>query len=541
MNIDPVQILQVTLYSKVVNELINATTNNHINMIYLLAAFIIYKLTKVPQCKMYFESYYNKWRNPEEESILIIPQHKRIFTTYSGGQSRETVQQLYSDRFRALNYFLSEYLPQDINKMIEISRRETKSIWDTETVDYILLPTQNEKILIDKEKEIYFEISITEENRDTDDKKTKDVSSYKNYTYKLSKRGKNQFAVLNNFLEACVAEYKNKILNKKEQSIFEYIKYTKDEDDRCEMVFRKYPFRSNKYLEKNIFFEGKTDFIDYVDRFVMKSDPLEKNVSEQQYEDAGITFKAGIMMIGPPGCGKSSTIRGILNRTKRHGVLVRWSSLNSCSEFCALLRSTKINGVEYDPSELCFIFEDFDANNDDILKCRSTKKMESIELPTEHYSITSNDCSSESSADDIKQELAKTKKALETMVMIQNQKKDDSLTLECVLNTIDGIMELHNIMLIFTTNHLEKIDPAFTRPGRIDYVLKLDNATVPIIHEMVKYKYRNETIDIKDYDDYFKRMNGGIVSPADIQITCLKYGSGEIEQCLEELVKKTNI
>jgi hypothetical protein len=490
---------------------------------------------------MYFERYYNKWRNPEEESILIIPQHKRIFTTYSGGQSRETVQQLYSDRFRALNYFLSEYLPQDINKMIEISRRETKSIWDTETVDYILLPTQNEKILIDKQQEIYFEISITEENRDSDDKKTKDVSSYKNYTYKLSKRGKNKFAVLNNFLEECIAEYKNKILNKKDQSIFEYIKYTKDEDDRCEMVFRKYPFRSNKYLEKNIFFEGKTDFIDYVDRFVMKSDPLEKNASEQQYEDAGITFKAGIMMIGPPGCGKSSTIRGILNRTKRHGVLVRWSSLNSCSEFCALLRSTKINGVEYDPSELCFIFEDFDANNDDILKCRSTKKTDSIDLPGEHYSFTSSDCSSEASADDIKQELAKTKKALETMVMIQNQKKDDSLTLECVLNTIDGIMELHNIMLIFTTNHLEKIDPAFTRPGRIDYILKLEKATVPTIREMVAYKYRNENIDIKDYDDYFKRMNGGIVSPADIQITCLKYGLGEINECLEELVKKTSI
>jgi len=541
MNIDPVQILQVTLYSKVVNEIINATANNHINMVYILAVFIVYKLTKVPQCKMYFERYYNKWRNPEEESILIIPQHKRIFTTYSGGQSRETVQQLYSDRFRALNYFLSEYLPQDINKMIEISRRETKSIWDTETVDYILLPTQNEKILIDKQQEIYFEISITEENRDSDDKKTKDVSSYKNYTYKLSKRGKNKFAVLNNFLEECIAEYKNKILNKKDQSIFEYIKYTKDEDDRCEMVFRKYPFRSNKYLEKNIFFEGKTDFIDYVDRFVMKSDPLEKNASEQQYEDAGITFKAGIMMIGPPGCGKSSTIRGILNRTKRHGVLVRWSSLNSCSEFCALLRSTKINGVEYDPSELCFIFEDFDANNDDILKCRSTKKTDSIDLPGEHYSFTSSDCSSEASADDIKQELAKTKKALETMVMIQNQKKDDSLTLECVLNTIDGIMELHNIMLIFTTNHLEKIDPAFTRPGRIDYILKLEKATVPTIREMVAYKYRNENIDIKDYDDYFKRMNGGIVSPADIQITCLKYGLGEINECLEELVKKTSI
>jgi len=432
-------------------------------------------------------------------------------------------------------------MPSDIHKMIEVSRRETKSIWDPETLDYILLPTQNEKILIDVDQKIYFEISITEENRDTDDKKTKDVSCYKNYTYKLSKKGKNQFHILNQFLDNCITEYKSKILNKKDQSIFEYIKYNKDEDDRCETVFRKYPFRSNKHLEKNIFFEGKNEFVQYIDRFIMKSDPLTRNAVEEQYEDAGITFKAGIMMIGPPGCGKSSTIRGILNRTKRHGVLIRWSALTSCSEFCALLRSTKINGVDYDPSELCFIFEDFDANNDDVLKCRSSKKSDSSDLPAEHYSFTSSDCSSESSVDDIKQELAKTKKALETMVMIQNQKKDDALTLECVLNTIDGIMELHNIMLIFTTNHLEKIDAAFTRPGRIDYVLKLDNATVSTIREMVAYKYRNEIIDIKTLDYYFKRMNGGVVSPADVQITCLKYGPGEIEQCLEELVKKTSI
>jgi chaperone BCS1 len=268
----------------------------------------------------------------------------------------------------------------------------------------------------------------------------------------------------------------------------------------------------------------------------MKSDPMEKNPSEEQYEDAGITFKAGIMMIGPPGCGKSSTIRGILNRTKRHGILVRWSALNSCTEFSSLLRCTKINGVNYDPSELCFIFEDFDANEDDVLKCRSEKKA-AKEIPHQ-ISFVSNDNESASEDDNLKQELSKTKKALENIMMIQ--KKEDALTLECVLNTIDGIMELHNIMLIFTTNHLEKIDPAFTRPGRIDYILKLERACVSTIREMIAYKYRRENIDMTQYDRYFEKMNGHIISPADVQITCLKYGAGEIEQCLEELLGRTN-
>ena len=99
-------------------------------------------------------------------------------------------------------------------------------------------------------------------------------------------------------------------------------------------MFRKYPFRSNKFLDKNIFFKEKDEFIQYVDRFIKKSDSKQKNAAEAQYEDAGVTFKASIMMMGPPGCGKSSTIRGILNRTKRHGVLVRWSAISTCTEFC---------------------------------------------------------------------------------------------------------------------------------------------------------------------------------------------------------------
>jgi hypothetical protein len=57
---------------------------------------------------------------------------------------------------------------------------------------------------------------------------------------------------------------------------------------------------------------------------------------------------------------------------------------------------------------------------------------------------------------------------------------------------------------------------------------------------MIAYKYRRENIDMTQYDQYFDKMKDGVISPADVQITCLKYGAGEIEQCLEELVKKTN-
>lgn len=537
MQIDPVQVVQVTLYSKIVNEAMTLVTKENKYIYIALFLFMLYKIFNTEYVREYYENWTKSWTNTPEESIIIIPQHKRIFTTYSGSQMRESVQQLYSERFRAINYYLEKCHPSNINKMIEISRRETKSIWDPETVDYIMLPINNEKMLLNRELEIYFEITIKEENKDLDEKKSKDMTCYKNYTYKLSKTGPCGFSILNQFMENLVTEYKNEFLNKKEQSIFEYIKYKRDEEDRCELVFRKYPFRSNKFLDKNIFFENKDEFVQYIDRFIKKADSNQKNQAEAQYEDAGVTFKASIMMMGPPGCGKSSTIRGILNRTKRHGVLVRWSAISTCTEFCSLLRTTKINDVQYEPGELCFIFEDFDANGDDVLKSRS----DIIDLPAEHYSFSTCESVSEASDDHDKNELKKTKKLLEQMMTLHNQKKDDALTLECVLNTIDGIVELHDLMLIFTTNHLEKIDSAFTRPGRIDYVLNLGLASTQTIKQMLLHKYRNETVELKRYDKLFGKLKGGVISPADIQMTCLKYGPAQFKECLEELVKKTNI
>jgi hypothetical protein len=44
------------------------------------------------------------------------------------------------------------------------------------------------------------------------------------------------------------------------------------------------------------------------------------------------------------------------------------------------------------------------------------------------------------------------KKTLETMFLAQPKTCEDVLTLECVLNTLDGIKELYDAVVVFTTN-----------------------------------------------------------------------------------------
>jgi SpoVK/Ycf46/Vps4 family AAA+-type ATPase len=51
--------------------------------------------------------------------------------------------------------------------------------------------------------------------------------------------------------------------------------------------------------------------------------------------------------------------------------------------------------------------------------------------------------------------------------------KYDKLDLSGLLNVLDGVVDCPNRILIMTTNHPEKLDPALIRPGRIDKIIYL--------------------------------------------------------------------
>ena len=58
------------------------------------------------------------------------------------------------------------------------------------------------------------------------------------------------------------------------------------------------------------------------------------------------------------------------------------------------------------------------------------------------------------------------------------------ITFSAILNTLDGIARKNRLLTIMTTNHLDRLDQALVRPGRIDSVVEFKLASMEQIREM---------------------------------------------------------
>ncbi|KAK5950216.1 hypothetical protein OHC33_008684 [Knufia fluminis] len=82
------------------------------------------------------------------------------------------------------------------------------------------------------------------------------------------------------------------------------------------------------------------------------------------------------------------------------------------------------------------------------------------------------------------------------------------LSLSALLNAIDGIISVEGRILIMTTNHVEQLDPALIRPGRIDHIVHFQLITTDMAEQMFRSFYDTQEIEMsksQPIKDYVKR------------------------------------
>ena len=217
--------------------------------------------------------------------------------------------------------------------------------------------------------------------------------------------------------------------------------------------FTMKPFVTNRMFKNIIGVESKM-----IERRV---NFFKKN--KKWYDDKGIPYTLGLLLSGPPGGGKTSTIKCVANEMGRHIINVKLHKHITRIQMENLFFNDTINVTQNGKSEQfiipiynrIYVFEDIDCQENDIVLERKETITELIE---------------------------KEKIGIREEDVTQNEK----LSLSCLLNILDGILETPGRIIIMTTNFPKLLDKALIRPGRIDLICEFTKCTNEMIIEFIE-------------------------------------------------------
>ena len=241
----------------------------------------------------------------------------------------------------------------------------------------------------------------------------------------------------------------------------------------------KYEINSTKTFD-NIFLDKNTK--NSLDEYIGKM--LNNDII---YSKLGIPQKLGLLFYGKPGTGKTSTIYAIASKTKSDIYNLNLRGLKS--EFMEQVRLVPSHSVvcinDIDTIAISHNRSpDDDIYSDDTIEEDNSNKSDNIKKD-------------KSIKNDNKKEDNSNKSNNKSDNKSNNKKEDSSSIIEKVglndlLEVLDGYCYFKKCIIIMTTNHIEKLDPALIRPGRIDHKFEFNLASHYQINSIMKYCYGHE-------------------------------------------------
>lgn len=398
--------------------------------------------------------------------IPYIQNIKRFIKSYDTKESKEIksdnvcssikfVQKENSDDmiFNAINYYIVNH-----NNSKNLKYYNSFSVINEERFildnDYQCLVTN----ITDDEADKSYKIEFISYSRTLTEMKQFVDKLTKQYMYEQ----KNKLGIQKYFFDE-----KHVTLPKDQEGVIQLDKAPKN------ITFNMTPFNTNKSL-KNVFGNHLSSIKERVDMFIN---------NKEWYIKKGIPYTLGILLHGPPGTGKTSLIKAVAKDTNRHVINIKLYKDTTQTQLRNLFFDEKINVLvdgktehfNISMDERIYVIEDIDCLTDIIYNRTSEPLEEPLETLEVEYEP------------------------------IKCEKKNpyvfgEELSLSFILNLLDGILETPGRILIVTTNHVEKLDKAFIRPGRIDVNLEVGYCTLDMIKSMFEFFYEEDCSELfKDY------------------------------------------
>jgi chaperone BCS1 len=171
------------------------------------------------------------------------------------------------------------------------------------------------------------------------------------------------------------------------------------------------------------------------------------------YSNRGIPYRRGYLLHGPPGTGKSSLSLALAGFFKMRIYIVSLNSFTANEENLSALFAEL-------PRRCVVLLEDIDTAG--LTHTREGEEAAGGDVVLETAGNTGG---------------GKKKRGKDGS---NNSPSANTaigrLSLSALLNILDGVASQEGRVLIMTTNHLEKLDKALIRPGRVDMIVRFDKA-----------------------------------------------------------------
>ncbi|KAI3804557.1 hypothetical protein L1987_26191 [Smallanthus sonchifolius] len=290
-----------------------------------------------------------------------------------------------------------------------------------------------------------------------------------------------------------------------------YLKHVFDEGMAIALKTRQRKIYTNNKMNmwSSIIFEHPSTFdtlaMDPEKKKEILNDLIAFSKSKDYYKKVGKSWKRGYLLYGPPGTGKSSMIAAMANLLGYDIYDLELTSVRDNTDLRKLLIDTSSKSI--------IVIEDIDCSLDLTGQRKEKKKEESKE--------------------DNKDPIQKKAKEEE-----DKMKKRSAVTLSGLLNFIDGLWSAcgSERLIIFTTNYVEKLDPALIRRGRMDMHIEMSYCC----YETFKVLAKNY-LDLESHE-LFETISQMLVetkmTPADVAENLMpKLDKENAEICLNKLIK----
>lgn len=342
--------------------------------------------------------------------------------------------------------------------------------------------------------------------------------TYRLYTYK------NDITYIHRFIDRTIEIYEQEKKNKLGSEIYYFDQITNVTDGRYALptpngfaAFKKSKFLSNRSL-RNVYFPQMDELAGRIDFFMDR---------REWYDEKGVPHTLGIVMHGHPGCGKTSTIKAIANRTRRHIFNISLSHIKTrealkdlfYNDTIHMFNGERLETINIPIRQRLYVIEDIDAMDSVVTKRSSA--------PT----------TAERRAKERKAKKQEERRQMMRDLGREDEIVDDELDLATLLNVLDGIRETPGRILVLSTNYPERLDEALLRPGRFDMILEYKKHSVEVLTHHMEDFY-DVALTHEQIDELKAGRCDGKWTPAEVSQILFK-NIGNVEGAVLDLVKQS--